>query len=153
MIDTPRQVQTQELLAAVIPFKIRREEMMTVFGPAVDELVKVLKAQGITPQSAIFCHHLKMEAGRFDFEMGFAVDRAVKAAGRVIPSRLPATKVMRTTYHGGYEGLPGAWGEFDAWMKKEGVEQRDGLWELYRKGPQTTPDESKWETELTKPVA
>lgn len=153
MIDTPKQLQTKELLAAVIPFKIKREEMMTVFGPAVEELVKVLKEQGIAPQGAIFCHHLKMEPGRFDFEMGFVVDRAVKPAGRVVPSKLPGTKVMRTIYRGGYEGLPGAWGEFDAWMKKEGVTQGPDLWELYDKGPQTSPDPSKWETELTRPIA
>jgi effector-binding domain-containing protein len=153
MIDTPKVVQTQELLAAVIPFKIRREEMMTVFGPAVEELVKVLKGQGIAPASAIFAHHLRMTPEHFDFEMGFVVDRPVKGEGRVIPSKLPATKVMRTIYRGGYEGLPGAWGEFDAWMKKEGVQQGEGLWELYDKGPQTSPDPTKWETVLSKPVS
>jgi effector-binding domain-containing protein len=93
-----------------------------------------------------------METGRFDFEMGFVVDRPVKPSGRVVMSKLPATKVMRTIYHGDYSGLPAAWGEFDAWMKKEGVQQGAEVWELYFKGPQTTPDASKWETELSKPV-
>lgn len=152
MIDTPKQVQTQERLAAVIPFKIKREEMMTVFGPAVEELVKVLKGQGIAPQSAIFCHHFRMAPGVFDFEMGFIVDRPVAPSGRVIPSTQPSTKALRTIYRGGHEGLPGAWGEFSAWMEKEGVRQGEGLWELYAKGPQTGPDSSKWETELTKPI-
>ena len=153
MIDTPKQVQTKELQTAVIPFKIKREEMMTVFGPAVEELLKVLKGQGITPASSVFCRHHKMEPGTFDFEMGFVVEGMVKPSGRVVLSRLPATKVMRTVYRGGYEGLPGAWGEFDAWMKKEGVQQGAEVWELYDKGPQTTPDASQWETVLSKPVA
>ena len=152
MIDAPKQVQTGELQTAVIPFKIRREEMMTVFGPAVEELLKVLKGQGIAPASAVFCRHFRMEPGTFDFEMGFVVEGMVQPSGRVVLSRLPATKVMRTVYRGGYEGLPGAWGEFDAWMKKEGVQQGAEVWELYDKGPQTTPDPSKWETVLSKPV-
>jgi effector-binding domain-containing protein len=152
VIDTPKQVQTKELQTAVIPFKIKREEMMTVFGPAVEELLKLLKEQGVTPASAVFCRHFRMETGRFDFEMGFVVDRTVKPSGRVVMSKLPATKVMRTIYHGDYSGLPAAWGEFDAWMKKEGVQQGAEVWELYYKGPQTTPDASKWETELSKPI-
>src|SRR6187549_1803176 len=119
--------------------------MMTVFGPAVEELLKVLKGQGITPASAVFCHHHRMEPGTFDFEMGFVVDRPVTRSGRVISAKLPGTKVMRTIYRGGYAGLPAAWGEFDAWLKKEGVQQGPSLWELYDKGPQTTPDASKWE--------
>jgi len=153
MIDTPKLVQTKEEQAAVIRFKIKRAEMMTVFGPAVEELLQVLKGQGVTPKGAIFAHHFRMSADEFDFEMGFVVDGPIKASGRVTPSALPAAKVMRTTYHGGYEGLPGAWGEFDAWMKKEGVQQAAGLWELYAVGPQSTPDPKQWETELNKILA
>lgn len=153
MIDTPKMMQTKELPTAVIHFRIKRAEMMTVFGPAVEELLGVLKGQGITPASAVFAYHHSMPPGEFDFEMGFVVGAPVKAAGRVVPSTLPATKVARTVYRGGYEGLPGAWGEFTAWMKKEGVNPTEGLWELYDKGPQTTPDQTKWETVLTKPVA
>jgi effector-binding domain-containing protein len=153
MIDTPQMVQTQELPTAVIRFRIKRPEMMTVFGPAVQELLEVLKAQGIAPASAVFAYHHSMPPGEFDFEMGFVIDRAVKGSGRVVASTLPATKVARTIYRGGYEGLPGAWGEFTAWMTKEGVKQAESLWELYDKGPQTSPDPSKWETVLHRVVA
>lgn len=152
MIDTPKLMQTKELSTAVIHFRIKRAEMMTVFGPAVEELLAVLKGQGVTPSSAVFAYHHTMPPGEFDFEMGFVVGAAVKASGRVVPSKLPATKVARTIYHGGYEGLPGAWGEFTDWMKAEGVKQGEGLWELYDKGPQTTPDATKWETVLSKVV-
>ena len=152
MIDTPQMVQTKELPTAVIRFRIKRSEMMTVFGPAVQELLDVLKAQGIAPASAVFAYHHSMPAGEFDFEMGFVVGAAVKGAGRVVASKLPATKAVRTIYRGGYEGLPGAWGEFTDWMKQQGVKQAESLWELYDKGPQTGPDQSKWETVLTKPV-
>ena len=153
MIDTPQIVQTKELPTAVIRFRIKRAEMMTVFGPAVQELLEVLKAQGVAPASAVFAFHHSMPEGEFDFEMGFVVGAAVKGAGRVVASKLPATKVARTVYRGGYEGLPAAWGEFTAWMKAEGVKQGEGLWELYDKGPQTTPDATKWETVLSKVVA
>jgi effector-binding domain-containing protein len=150
MIDTPKRVETKEEQTAVIRFRIERSEMMTVFGPAVQEILGVLKAQGVAPASAVFAYHHSMPPGKFDFEMGFVVAQPVRPTGRVVPGKLPATTVMRSTYRGGYDGLPGAWGEFDAWMKKEGVEQGEALWELYDKGPQTGPDESKWETVLNR---
>lgn len=109
-------------------------------------------AQGIAPAGAVFAHHFRMTPGIFDFEIAVAVGRPVTAKGRVIPGKLPATKVARTIYRGGYEGLPGGWGEFDAWMKEEGVKQAADLWEVYSVGPQSTPDESKWETELNRPL-
>jgi len=153
MIDTPQMVQTQELDTAVIRFRIKRAEMMTVFGPAVQEVLDALKAQGVAPASAVFAFHHSMPPGEFDFEMGVIVAQPTRPSGRVVPGKLPATTVMRTVYHGGYEGLPGAWGEFDAWMKHEGVKQGEALWELYDKGPHTGPDPSKWETVLNRVVA
>jgi effector-binding domain-containing protein len=153
MIDTPKQVTTKEEATAVIRFRIKRAEMMTVFGPAVQEILDVLKGQGVAPASAVFAYHHSMPPGEFDFEMGFVVAKPIRPTGRVVPGKLPATTVMRTTYHGGYEGLPGAWGEFDAWMQQAGVKQGAALWELYDKGPQTGPDASKWETVLNRVVA
>ncbi len=41
----------------------------------------------------------------------------VTANGRMEPGVWPAMKVVRTIYHGGYEGLPPAWREFMAWIE------------------------------------
>ena len=54
------------------------------------------------------------------------------------PGELPAAKVARAIYSGPYEGLPSAWGEFDRWIKANGYEPADDLWELYSVGPQST---------------
>src|SRR5258707_798700 len=88
----------------------------------------------------------------FDFELGVKVAAPVKATGRVKPGELPATKVARTIYSGPYEGLPSAWGEFDAWMKANNHEKAESLWELYSVGPQSTPDPANWRTELNRPL-
>jgi effector-binding domain-containing protein len=76
----------------------------------------------------------------------------VQATGRVKPGELPAAKVARAIYSGPYEGLPSAWGEFDTWIKANGYEPADDLWELYSVGPQSTPDPANWRTELTRPL-
>lgn len=152
MIDTPKIVQTNAQLTAVIHLTIPREDMPKHFGPAMHELLAVLSAQGIEPKSAAFANHLNMPPGQFNFELGFVVEDTVAATGRVKASQLPATKVARTTYHGPYEGLADAWGEFQTWIKAQGLKHDEGLWELYAVGPQSTDDPKGYQTELTRPL-
>lgn len=152
MIDTPEIVETKAQLTAVIHLNIPREQMPQEFGPAMNELLSTLASQGIEPKSAAFAYHLRMPPGRFDFELGFIVEDTVAATGRVKASQLPATKVARTVYHGGYEGLPDAWNSFQKWMKSEELKQDEGLWVLYAVGPHSTTKESEYQTELNRPL-
>ena len=152
MIDTP-QIQTSDHHdAAVIHLRIPRGEMMSAFGPAMEELLAALAEQGVAPKGPVFAHHLRMDPGVFDFELGVPVTQKVRAAGRVMPGELPGTRVARTVYSGDYAGLPEAWSEFDRWMKAQGLEQADDLWEVYAVGPDKTPDPSAWRTELNRPL-
>ena len=152
MIESPKIIQTDAHEAAVIRLTIPRTEMMTAFGPAVQELMSTLADQGVKPVGAVFAHHLRMPPDMFDFELGVEVAAPVKAAGRVTPGELPAAKVARTVYHGPYQGLPGAWGEFVTWMKANGHELAEDLWEVYQVGPQSSPDAANWRTELNRPL-
>ena len=152
MLSAPEIIHTTAQDAAVIHLTVPRSEMMKVFGPAVAELMKTLADQGIEPVGAVFAHHLKMSSETFDFELGVKVLRPVKAAGRVKPGELPATKVARAVYTGPYEGLFGAWAEFNTWMKANGHVQGDSLWEVYSVGPQSSPDPTTWRTELNRPL-
>ena len=47
------------------------------------------------------------------------------------PGTLPAARVARTVYHGDYEGLGEAWGEFGEWIKAQGLKPAPDLWEVY----------------------
>jgi effector-binding domain-containing protein len=70
----------------------------------------------------------------------------------VKPGQLPATTVARTVYHGDYEGLGAAWGEFGAWIKANGYTPAPNLWECYVAGPESNPDPATWRTELIRPL-
>ena len=153
MQKTPEIIQTEVQHAATIHLTIPRNEMMKVFGPAVGELMAALAEQGTGPVGAVFAHHLKMSRNTFDFELGVKVSAPVKATGRVKPGQLPAVKVARAVYSGPYEGLPSAWGEFDKWMRANGHEQAENLWEVYSVGPQSSPDPANWRTDLNRPLA
>src|SRR3982074_703141 len=152
MLATPEIIQTNAQAAAVIRLTIPRSERMRVFGPAVGDLMTTLAAQGVEPVGAVFAHHLRMPPDTFDFELGVKVAAPVKAAGRMKPGQLPAVKVARAGYSGPYDGLPSAWGEFARWMKANGHEQAENLWEVYSIGPQSTPDSANWRTELNRPL-
>jgi len=153
MLETPQIIETAEQAAAVIHLTIARSEMPSVFGPAVGELLATLGDQGVEPVGSVFAHHLKMSPDSFDFELGIKVASPVKPAGRVRAGCLPAAKVARTVYTGPYEGLPGAWHEFEHWLNAQGHDKAADLWEVYAVGPQSTADPAQWRTELNRPLA
>ncbi len=152
MIETPRLAETATQHTAVIHFRIPRAEMAQVMGPGVNELLSVLGAQGIVPAGPLFTHHFRMDPGFFDFDLGWPVATPVQEAGRVRASQLLATRVARTAYHGPYEGLPDAWGEFMGWIAAEGHKPSSELWECYVVGPGDSPDSAQWRTQLNRPI-
>lgn len=152
MLSEHQIVETAAEPAAVIRLTILSRDMPKVFGPAVGELLTTLGAQGIEPVGAIFAHHVKLPSDTFDFELGIKVSSPVTPAGRIEPGELPARRVARAIYTGPYEGLPGAWDAFIAWMDANGHKSAPSLWELYSVGPQSTPDAAQWRTELNRPL-
>jgi effector-binding domain-containing protein len=152
MIDPPQIAQTAAQPAAVIRLTVPRAEIQHVMGPAYEELMAAVAAQGIAPAGPWFSHHLRMDPSTFDFEVGVPVAAPVAAAGRVTAGQLPAATVARTVFHGGYEGLGPAWGEFDAWIAAEGHTPAPNLWECYVAGSESSPDPATWRTELNRPL-
>ena len=152
MLEKPTIADVSAQKAAVIHVTIPRSKIQEAMGPGINELMSTLKEQGIEPAGPWFSHHLRMDPEVFDFELGVPVSTDVKPAGRVKPGQLPAARVARATYRGGYEGLGSAWGEFDAWLEKEGHTSAGDLWEVYAAGPETGPDSSNYRTELNRPL-
>jgi effector-binding domain-containing protein len=152
MIDTPQITKTAVQPAAVIRLTIPREEIRNVMGPAIGELMAAVTAQGIGPAGPVFSHHLRMDPASFDFEVGVPVTKPVTTVGRVKSGQLPAATVARTVYHGDYEGLGGAWGEFSRWIAANGHTPAADLWECYVAGPQSNPDPATFRTQLNRPL-
>lgn len=152
MIDTPEITQTPAQQTAIIHLTIPRAEIQHVMGPGIGELLAAVAAQGLAPAGPLFSHHLKMDPDTFDFELGVPVTAPVAVTGRVQPGHLPAARVARTVYHGPYEGLGAAWGEFCAWIAAAGHTPAPDLWECYVAGPESSPDPATWRTELNRPL-
>jgi effector-binding domain-containing protein len=152
VIDTPQIIQTEAVTAAVLRMTVPRAEIKLVMGNGMRELIQTVNDQNVLMAGAIFSHHFRMDPARFDFEIGVPVKSAVRAAGRVRPGSLPAARVARTVYHGDYEGLGAAWGEFEQWLSANGHTPAPDLWEVYLAGPESSPDPAQWRTELNRPL-
>lgn len=152
MLDIPKIIQVNEQITAVIHITTPRSEIQSVMGPAISEIMAAMTAQGFSPTGALFSYQLKRPSDIFDFEVGFPVAAMIAPNGRVKAGKLPAAKIARTIYHGGYEGLGEAWGEFFDWIRNEGLNAQGCLWECYTTGPETSPAPSMWTTELNSPL-
>lgn len=152
MLENPQIIQTAEQFTAVIHLTIPRAEIQNVMGAAITEVISSITAQGLVPIGSCFSYHLKIPSDIFDFEVGFPVSKPILPTGRVTASKLPSVRVARTIYHGGYEGLGDAWGEFISWIENEGYHATTCLWESYATGPEFSPDPAKWITELNRPL-
>jgi effector-binding domain-containing protein len=152
VIDTPHIVTTTALNTAKIYAKIPTSTIQQEMGKLVQELLQSVKAQEVEITGPWFTHHFQRPEEFFDFEVCVPVASEVKASGRMEPGVWPAMKVARTIYHGAYQGLPPAWGEFMAWIESNDVKITGEIWERYLVNPDSEKDSSKWETELNLPI-
>jgi effector-binding domain-containing protein len=152
MLDTPVILATDQIRTAVIPLLVPRAEIVSYMDGAMRELSYTLAAQGIPPAGPCFSLHRRRPAETFDFEVGFPVARPVIPTGRVLMSELPAARVARAVYQGGYEGLAAAWSELFDWIEAAGLHPQARLWECYCRGPESGADPTRWRTELISPL-
>ena len=152
MIDTPQIVTTKALNTAKIYAKIPTSAIRQEMGKLLQELIQSIRSQNVEITGPWFTHHFQRPGEFFDFEVCMPVASEVKANGRVEPGVWPAMKVVRTIYHGGYEGLPSAWAEFMAWTESNNLTITEEIWERYLINPDSESDSSKWQTELNRPI-
>jgi effector-binding domain-containing protein len=152
MIDTPQITQTVARHYAGLHLTVPRDEIQQAMGPGVKEVYAAVAAQGIEPVGPWFTHHFKKPDPAFDFEVCVEVATPIEAAGRVRPCVWPSMRVVQTVYQGDYSGLPGAWGEFEAWIAAQGLRKATDLWERYVINPDSNKNPAEWRTELNRPL-
>ncbi len=147
-IDPPVITRTTEQRSAIIHLNIPGKDMPKFMDPAIQEILAVLKDQGLHPTGPMYSYHLRMPSATFDFELGFPVPKDIRAQGRVVPGVLPAERVARTVYQGPYEGLSQAWPLLNEWVVKEGHQGAGRFWERYLNNPDEAGNPANYRTEL-----
>ena len=153
MIETPEIIESPAQRTAYIHLVIPRDQIQHQMGPAIGELMSTVAAQGVQITGPWLSHHLTVAPESWDFRVSVPVASPVTPAGRVQPGELPAARVARTVYQGGYEGLGEGWGELMSWIEAESLETRSDFWERYVVGPESSPNPEDWRTELNRPLA
>jgi effector-binding domain-containing protein len=152
MIETPRVITTTAQKTAFIPITATWDEIQEVMGPGLGEVQSALADQGIAPVGPWFAHHKRRPIESFDFEICVPVAAHVWPVGRVKSKDIPALNVVTTVYHGGYENLGKAWGEFHGWLEKSGLSIAEDFYECYVVGPESGPDSSQYRTQFSIPL-
>lgn len=152
MIEPPHVVEIPAQLTAVIPLTVPAAEIRQVMGPGISEVLATVAAQGLRVTGAWFTHHFRAPTDFFDFEVGIPVAGTVVPTGRARPGRLPAARVARAVYVGGYDGLAEGWGELQRWIEANGHEPAAEMWEHYSIGPESGQPPESWRTELVRPL-
>lgn len=156
MSNSPIEIKSYDRRrTAVIHLDLPRAEIQSQMGPAIHEVMSLLKEQNCPILGSLFARHLSLSSERFDFEVGFEIGADFLAQGRVYESQIPAAKVLECIYQGPYEGLFQAWSNFGSqaraqYAPKEPVVQRE-IWEVYLRGPESGLAPSQWETQLVIP--
>lgn len=148
MITTPEVITTKEVATAAIPLVIPGRDMPKYMDPAIQEVIKAITGRGIAITGPMFSYHHRRPGDTFDFEIGFPVSQAIRPEGRVINSKLPAVKVVRSVYQGPYEGLAQAWPALQEWVRKNGHGETGKFWESYLNNPDEVKDPKDYLTEL-----
>ena len=148
MITAPEVIMTQEITTAVIPLMIPCQDMGKYMDPAIQEIIKIINGQGIRITGPMFSYHKRRPSDSFDFEIGFPVSGAIKEEGRVINSKLPAVRVVRSVYQGPYDALGTAWGEVQKWVRGQQLPESGKFWESYLNNPDEVKDPQEYRTEL-----
>ena len=66
---------------------------------------------------------------------------------------LPGGQAVVGTHVGPYDQLEGTYGELMTWVKLEGLELAEGMWEQYVSDPAAEPDPATWRTLIVWPLA
>ncbi len=133
---------------AVIHLVIPGHDMPKYMDPAIQEILKTLKDQGLQPIGPMFSYHHRRPSDTFDFELGFPVNETIRPVGRVVNGTLPAEKVVRSIYQGPYEQLGAAWGELERWVSEQKLVGSGRFWEAYLSNPEEVKDAKEYRTEL-----
>jgi effector-binding domain-containing protein len=152
VIEKPWIVDVAEQHVAMIRMVVSPQEMQTMMGPAIGEVFAAVADQGLASTGPWFNHHFAQPSTVFDFGVCVPVGSAVAPSGRVGAHVRPAGRVVRTNYHGPYEGLGNAWQQFMELIAAQGHQCTDDFWECYTRGPESESDSNCYVTELNRPL-
>lgn len=149
----PELLDVPEVTAAVIRDRVTPAELRDFFDRSFRILPEIVAGQGARIEGPAFCVYREESDAALDLEVGFAVDRGLRAERGVRAGCLPAGRVARIVHAGGFDGLAAAWADLRSWIEGQGLAAGPLRWEVYSTRPAPDMDPAELRTELNWPVA
>jgi DNA-binding transcriptional MerR regulator/effector-binding domain-containing protein len=140
--------------AAAISEIVDVKDALSWYLGASGELRAALRAQRIIPTgpaAGIFANALFSHA-RGEATIFIPCEGTVRAIGRVTPRVVPAIELTTLVHEGSLANIDLAYGSLATYVTQHALAVEGPLREYYLVGPQETPEESAWRTEIGWPI-
>lgn len=143
-------ITTQEQTAISIREKVKMQDIPQAMGRMFGELMPILQkdVQCAGPPFALYHSWASDET---DMDVGFPVAGKAVTKGRVKPLELPSVKAVVGMHMGPYDKIVDTYNKMMGWMKAQGYEPADYMWEEYLNSPDEVPSD-KLMTRLVWPI-
>jgi DNA-binding transcriptional MerR regulator len=146
--------KADQVTAAAISDVVDVKDLLSWYMGALGELRAALSAQrrvATGPAGGIFSNALFSRA-RGEATMFIPCDGTVRAIGRIIPRVVPAVELATLVHEGSHANIDLAYGSLATYVTEHALAVEGPLREYYLVGPQDTPEESAWRTEIGWPI-
>lgn len=143
-------ITTKAQTAISIREKVKIQDIPQAMGRMFGELMPILQkdVQCAGPPFALYHSWSDDET---DMDVGFPVTGNAVTKGRVKPLELPAVKAVVGMHMGPYDKIVETYNKMMEWIKTNGYEPADYMWEEYLNSPDEVPAE-KLMTRLVWPI-
>jgi len=150
-------IEIIEQTTLTIREEAKTESVPERMGKIFSEILSFMDKKGIASTGAPFAYWHNMSSdsiskGIFDMECGFPISVLVEDKGRIKRSKLPGGRVITALHIGSYETLTETYEVVMAWIRKNGYQVEENMWETYLTNPAEEPDKSKWMTRIFLPM-
>ena len=146
--------KADRVTAAAISEVVDVKDALSWYLGALGELRATLSAQHKTatgPAGGIFSNDLFSHA-RGESTIFVPCEGTVRAIGRVTPLVVPAIELATLVHEGSHANIDLAYGSLATYVTQHALAVEGPLREYYLVGPQDTPEESAWRTEIGWPI-
>jgi len=128
-------------LALTIRTTTRLQDLPKVMEKSLKEIKEHLSKFEEEPTGPPFAayYDINMESESIDIEIGFPVSRAFAEVDNMTTSIIPGGKIASCAHTGPYPGIPRAYLFLSDWVKENGYETKDVVYEIYFNDPVVTP--------------
>lgn len=146
--------KADRVTTAAISEVVDVKDALAWYMGALGELHAALTAQRLSatgPAGGVFSNAL-FSQGRGEATMFIPCEGTVRAIGRVAPRVVPAIELAVLVHEGSYANIDLAYGSLATYVTRHALAVEGPLREYYLVGPQETPEESAWRTEIGWPI-